>query len=112
MVDDERSVRVSLLRILRATGYDAVGAGSGQEALAKALEWHPDVVLMDLMMPLENGMDTARKMRSHAPLACIPIIALTASSLSVETQSFFQLVLTKPCLSVDLLSAIANVTRQ
>jgi CheY-like chemotaxis protein len=109
VVDDERSVRESLLRMLSARGYDAVGASSGSAALEKALSRRPDVVLMDLMMPVENGFETAHNMRSHAQLASVPIIALTASpGFPGETQSLFEAVLTKPCPSIDLLNAITK----
>lgn len=113
VVDDEPSVRVGLLRLLRAYGYEAVGADGGSEALAKALEWTPDLVLMDLMMPAENGLDVARHMRNQVQLASIPIIALTASSyLPAGTPTIFQAVLTKPCPSIELLSAITKATQR
>jgi CheY-like chemotaxis protein len=112
VVDDEGSVRISLLRVLCARGYDAVGASCATDALAQALAHRPDVVLMDLMMPGESGVDAANKMRGYAQLADVPIIALTASpSLSIETQGFHS-VLIKPCLSNDLLAAIARATHR
>lgn len=109
VVDDERSVRESLLRMLSARGYDVVGASSGSAALEKALSRRPDVVLMDLMMPVENGFETARNMRNYAQLDSVPIIALTASpGVPSETQSLFEAVLTKPCASIDLLNSITK----
>jgi CheY-like chemotaxis protein len=109
VVDDDCSVRVGLLRMLRAHGYDVIGASGGSEALEKALAWPPDVVLMDLMMPFQSGPDAARNMRNQPPLADTPIIALTASpNLPAEANMIFQTVLTKPCSSTELLSAITK----
>lgn len=109
VVDDDRSVRVGLLRMLRAHGYDVIGASDGLEALEKALAWPPDIVLMDVMMPFESGPDAARNMRNQPRLADTPIIALTASpNLPAETRMNFRAVLTKPCSSTELLSAITK----
>ncbi len=95
--------------MLRAHGYDVIGASGGSEALEKALAWPPDVVLMDLMMPFQSGPDAARNMRNQPPLADTPIIALTASpNLPAEANMIFQTVLTKPCSSTELLSAITK----
>jgi two-component system, OmpR family, response regulator MprA len=110
VVDDEYSVRIGLLRVLCARGYDAIGASSGADALQKALAQRPDAIVMDMMMPGENGADAADRMRAYTQLADVPIIALTASpSLFLETQGFHS-VLIKPCLSIDLLAAIVKAT--
>jgi CheY-like chemotaxis protein len=112
VVDDEKSVRTSLMRMLNAHGHRAIGAGDGAEAVQKAAEERPDVILMDLLMPGENGIETTRNLRTHAASARIPVIALSASPMRTDDQTLFQVVLSKPCSLADLLRAIHTVVPQ
>jgi CheY-like chemotaxis protein len=112
VVDDDHSVRVSLVRALRARGYQAVGAGGGEEALRRALESPPDVIVMDLMMPLRSGAEVARAMRRERALAHVPIIALSASPWLVSHPNpLFVSVLTKPCRVSHLIDAITQAVQ-
>lgn len=109
IVDDKRSVRASLLRMLAAAGHKVREASSGAEALQSAARERPDVILMDIVMPGQNGFEAAREIRKHAHLATVPIIALTASPMVLsEIQPLFQGVLTKPCQAAQLLAAIES----
>lgn len=113
VVDDDRSVRVSLVRALRTRGYVAVGAGSGEEALQKALESLPDVIVMDLMIPLQCGTEVARLIRTEPALASVPIIALSASPwLVINPDPLFTSVLTKPCPLSNLIDAITQAVQR
>lgn len=107
VVDDDPGVRQSLMRVLQAHGYRAIGAGSCSEALREALAQPPDVIVMDLMMPERSGLDTIRALRSQPPLASVRAIALTAGPVVPDdAASLFQRILLKPCSSADLLGAI------
>jgi len=113
IVDDERSVLAGLLRMLSALGYDAVGVSSGAEALRNTLRRRPDIILMDIMMPVQNGFEVAREIRKHPHLASVPIIALTASSnVPPEVQTLFQGVLAKPCQAAQMRAAIEQVSER
>jgi len=112
VVDDEKSVRTSLIRMLNAHGHRAIGAGDGMEALQKAEDEHPDLILMDLLMPGQNGIETTRNLRNRVASARIPVIALSASPMRTDDQTLFQVVLAKPCSLADLLRAIDSVTPQ
>jgi two-component system response regulator MprA len=76
VVEDDKAVRESLRRSLEFNGYDVALAGDGAEALAVIGSAHPDVVLMDVMMPRLNGLEATRALRSAGN--DVPIIVLTA----------------------------------
>ena len=76
VVDDDRAVRESLRRSLEFNGYDVALAADGAEALAGIGSVAPDVVVMDVMMPRLDGLDTTRALRSAGN--DVPIIVLTA----------------------------------
>ena len=66
---------------LEAKGYEVVVARNGEEAIARAREERPDVILMDVQMPVMDGEEAIRHIRADADLVGIPIIALTALAL-------------------------------
>ena len=76
VVDDDRAVRESLRRSLEFNGYDVVLAGDGAEALATIGAHQPDVVVMDVMMPRLDGIETTRALRAAGN--DVPILVLTA----------------------------------
>lgn len=75
--DDEDILNLVHLRLSRS-GFDVVVARDGEEALRLAHERHPDLVVLDWMMPKLNGIDVLRGMRSRDDTASIPVILLTA----------------------------------
>jgi two-component system response regulator MprA len=76
VVDDDRAVRESLRRSLEFNGYDVHLAGDGAEALAGIGAVAPDVVVMDVMMPKLDGLETTRALRTAGN--DVPILVLTA----------------------------------
>jgi two-component system response regulator MprA len=76
VVDDDRAVRESLRRSLEFNGYDVALAADGAEALAGIAATAPDVVIMDVMMPRLDGIETTRALRSAGN--DLPILVLTA----------------------------------
>ena len=78
VVDDEPDSRKMLKAHLEACGYEVSEAEDGFEAVEKALEELPDLVIMDMAMPLVDGVHSTRTMREHDRLRDVPIIALTA----------------------------------
>ena len=76
VVDDDRSVRNAMKSLLEAEGFSVAQARNGEEALRMFAENRPDLVLLDVMMPGMNGIQTCGEMRKSDPLA--PIIFLTA----------------------------------
>ena len=76
VVDDDRAVRDSLRRSLEFNGYDVVLAGDGAEALVTLGAHQPDVVVMDVMMPRLDGIETTRALRAAGN--DVPVLVLTA----------------------------------
>jgi two-component system, OmpR family, response regulator MprA len=76
VVDDDQAVRESLRRSLEFNGYDVSLAGDGAEALARIGNANPDVVIMDVMMPRLDGIETTKALRKAGN--DVPILVLTA----------------------------------
>lgn len=80
IVDDEEYI-VELLRInLKKQGYEPICAYSGVEALEQAQKMRPDLILLDIMMPDMDGLETCRKLREDRTMKKVPIIILSAKS--------------------------------
>jgi two-component system response regulator ResD len=75
VVDDERIVTEVVERYLRRDGYDVKVAEDGAQALKIANEWHPNLVVLDLMLPKIDGLEVCRQLRKDES---IPVIMLTA----------------------------------
>jgi DNA-binding NarL/FixJ family response regulator len=79
-VDDNRYIRETLCeQFKRESDFEVCGeAGNGREAIAKARELHPDLIVLDLSMPVMNGLDAARVLKQLMP--ALPIIMFTSYS--------------------------------
>ena len=78
VVDDELDLVSTVAYRLKFAHYEVVTAGNGQEALAKAAEEKPDLILLDTNMPVMNGHEMLKRLRSDPDLKHIPVIMLTA----------------------------------
>jgi two-component system, OmpR family, response regulator MprA len=76
VVDDDQAVRDSLARSLRYSGYEVTTANDGIDALARLSALRPDAVIMDVMMPRLDGLETTRSLRASGN--DVPILVLTA----------------------------------
>ena len=77
VVDDERLNILVLRGILAHANLEVLSASDGAEALAMANEHSPDLILLDVMMPGENGFDICMKLKQHGPTSHIPVIIVT-----------------------------------
>jgi two-component system, cell cycle response regulator DivK len=68
--------------VLRADGLQTLGASTGAEAIAVALDRLPDVILLDLRLPDIDGVDVLRELKARERTAGVPVVALTAARLS------------------------------
>ena len=80
VVDDSRDARQLLVRLLAPLGFELREAGDGQEALDLWNDWQPQLILMDVRMPVMDGYETTRRIKAHARGAATKIVILTASS--------------------------------
>ena len=78
VVDDDENMNAVLMEKLNFSGFEAQGAFDGEEGLKRALEWHPDIILLDLMLPKMTGMDVLSKLREDAWGKGVKVIMLTA----------------------------------
>jgi DNA-binding response OmpR family regulator len=86
--DDVDIVRFVALN-LRLEGFDVVVASDGQDALDKALDLRPSLILLDTMMPCMDGYEVCSRFRDQRPAAAIPVIMLTAKSLDADRARAF-----------------------
>ena len=80
IVDDDRDIRETLQEILEQEGYEVLVAKNGQEALARARERRPAVVLLDLFMPVMDGVEFRRRQLQDPELADIPVVVVSAAA--------------------------------
>lgn len=78
LVDDDITLREMYAERLKAEGFQVVTAQDGEEALAKATESHPNIILLDIMMPKINGLDVLKRLKEQTETKNIPVIVLTA----------------------------------
>lgn len=78
VVDDEQDLLDLMEIILGAEGFNIVKASNGKEALAQVEAEHPDLVLLDVMMPLMDGWEVLRTLKSSANTIKIPVVMVTA----------------------------------
>ncbi|GAB4441166.1 MAG: hypothetical protein Kow0031_23130 [Anaerolineae bacterium] len=110
LADDSIDNRSVLSHLLSRLGFEVVEAADGAEAVARALEQVPDLILMDLVMPDTDGLTAVRQIRQNPQLQQIPVVAVSAS-VDNDTRHLSRVVgcndfLTKPFATGDLLAAI------
>lgn len=84
VVDNEADIRRFIEVNLRLEGFEVISAGDGEEGLARAFEFDPSLVLLDVMMPGIDGIEVCRRLRADPRSSHIPVILLTAKSLTVD----------------------------
>jgi PAS domain S-box-containing protein len=84
VVDDEAETRALLRRTLERAGWPVTEAENGRAALERIKASAPEVVVLDLLMPVMNGFEFLREMRAHAEWRSIPVVVVTAKELTDE----------------------------
>lgn len=110
IVDDSESQRYSLSKIVEEQGHEAVTAEDGESGISAALSSHPDLILMDVVMPGLNGFQATRKISKNAETADIPVIFVTTKDQETDRiwgmRQGASAYLTKPVDKNELISAI------
>jgi two-component system cell cycle response regulator DivK len=86
LVEDNEMNRDMLSRRLIRRGYDVILAKDGEEGLEAARKQNPDLILMDMSLPVLNGWDATRQLKGAPETAHIPIVALTAHALNTDRE--------------------------
>jgi two-component system cell cycle response regulator DivK len=82
VVEDQADNRRILRDLLTSAGYEIIQAENGEEALAAAARDRPDLILMDIQLPLLDGYEATRRIKADPELRAIPIIVITSYALS------------------------------
>ena len=114
LVEDHELNRDMLSRRLTKRGFTVVLAEDGRQAIRLAAQEQPDVILMDMSLPLLDGWEATRLLRQNIRTAAIPVIALTAHALGEEQSRALEAGCaafeTKPVDFPRLLAVIARLT--
>jgi CheY-like chemotaxis protein len=84
IVEDDATNREILARMLRKLGRKVEEASNGKDALSKVSESQPDLILLDLMLPIMDGLSFLRELRKVQAFRSIPVVVLTAKDLTEE----------------------------
>jgi PAS domain S-box-containing protein len=115
IVEDQPENRLLLRRILEPLGFELREAANGQEAVALFEQWHPNLIWMDIRMPVMDGLEAARRIRATKAGADTKIIALTAHALEEEREPIMAAgcddLVRKPIREQELFGALARHLR-
>ena len=114
LVAEDNPVNRELLReLLENRGYDVVEAPDGQEALRMIEQTHPDILLLDIGMPVLDGFAVMRKIRENPSLATLPVLAVTAYAMQGDRDNVlnagFDGYLSKPIDARDLANELERL---
>ncbi len=113
VADDEIDIRRLVAYTLRRQGYVVWEASEGEEALALARQEHPDLVLLDVLMPGLSGLEVATALATDPGTAAIPVIMLSAlgqsSDVAAGRETGARAYLTKPFSPSELAERVATV---
>lgn len=113
IADDEPGLLSSLELLMRREGYDVRTAKDGQEALDGIIEHHPDVVLLDVMMPRKTGFEVCTEVRAREDVKHTPIIMLTAMGRDADVAKGLaagaNAYMTKPFSAKELVSRVRDL---
>jgi CheY-like chemotaxis protein len=110
VVDDDAPTRRAYAEFLQACGYEVVEAAHGGEAILHVYRHRPDVVLMDISMPVLDGVETAESLRAYS--RDLRILAVTGSESALQKERMRALcdgLLTKPCAPEVVASRIRSL---
>ncbi|MBC7869547.1 MAG: response regulator [Chitinophagaceae bacterium] len=116
IVDDDLDSLKLIGLMLQRHGYEVIAAGAGNQAISKAFSEHPDLIILDVMMPDMNGYEVCRRLRANPETQPIPIIMFTAKTLIDDKVAGFEAgaddYLTKPTHPAELASRVKSILQR
>ncbi|MBO0612245.1 response regulator transcription factor [Thiothrix fructosivorans] len=113
IADDEPNILISLEYLMKREGYRVVVAHDGQEACELIEREHPDMVLLDVMMPKKTGFDVCHEIRANAAFKTMPILLLTAKGRDTDVAKGLALgandYMTKPFSTKELAQKVRDL---
>jgi CheY-like chemotaxis protein len=113
LIDDEVDIhRITQVGLMMEAGWELLTAQSGKEGIDTAASEHPDAILLDVMMPGQDGMATLKLLQESPQTQAIPVIFMTAKAQSTDRRQLYALgaqgVITKPFDPMTLASQISG----
>jgi CheY-like chemotaxis protein len=87
LVEDNELIRDMMARRLQRRGYEILGAADGAEGLARAQADHPNLIIMDMSLPVMDGWTVTRRLKAAPATRTIPVIALTAHAMAGDREA-------------------------
>ena len=114
VVEDDHVIRELLVVNLKMEGHEPVTAADGHEALDAVARTHPDVVLLDMMLPGLDGWEVTSRLKSDRATSAIPIVALSARAMQADIDRGRELgvdhYVTKPFDPIELMRLVGDLT--
>ncbi len=116
VVEDDENIRELVLYALNGSGFEAVGFENGTELFEELSKNMPSLVLLDIMLPLEDGLSILKKLRSNSQYRDLPVIMLTAKGSEYDKVKGLDMgaddYITKPFGVMELISRVNAVLRR
>jgi DNA-binding response OmpR family regulator len=113
VADDDRDIRDLVSFKLQQAGHQVIAVENGVQALDAARRSHPDLIVLDVMMPGLSGIDVTRELRADPDRSSVPIILLTAKAQETDVEAGFAIgvddYVTKPFSPRELVSRVQAV---
>jgi len=113
VVEDQEDLRGILRDLLTSSGYEMLEAADGQAGVDKAKAEKPDLILMDIQMPVMDGYEATRQIKANLDLKSIPIVAVSSFAMKGDEEkaraSGCDHYVTKPYSPMQLLRMVRNV---
>ena len=113
VVEDQEDLRGILRDLLTSSGYEMLEAADGQAGVDKAKAEKPDLILMDIQMPVMNGYDATRQIKANPELKPIPIVAVSSFAMKGDEEkaraSGCDHYVTKPYSPMQLLKTVRGL---
>lgn len=113
IVDDEPNIVISLEFLMQQSGYEVAIARNGEEALEKIASFEPDLVLLDIMLPLLNGFEVCQRIRENPQWNRTKVIMLSAKGREIDVSKGIALgadaYVTKPFSTKDLIAQVQRL---
>lgn len=113
LVDDSETILQMEQLILQQDRYQLATARDGDEGVAKAIEFKPDLILMDVLMPRLDGFAALRQLRQHPDTSAVPIVMVTSKAELESMETGFQNgcsdYIVKPIDGMELVAKVKNL---
>ncbi len=113
IADDEQNIVISLEFLMKREGFEVIIASDGDEAVQRIRSDHPDLVLLDVMMPKKSGFEVCQEVKADPALAGVRILMLTAKGRDTEVAKGLALgadaYMTKPFSTKELVEKVRSM---